>query len=53
MGVTSKGSLLVSDGNNKSVKTFSRENKFLSCLKFSIRLSNASVNDDQTAVVSS
>lgn len=45
MGVTSKG-ILVSDENNKSVKLFSRDNKFLSCLNFSVRLKNASVIDD-------
>ena len=50
--VTSKGVLLISDNSNKSVKAFSQDNKFLSCLTFSNFTYGISVINDQTAAVS-
>ena len=50
--VTSKGVLLISDRNNKSVKAFLGDNKFLSCLTFSHWSYGISLINDQTAAVS-
>ena len=52
MAVTSKGVLLISDWDNKSVKAFSQDNKLLSCLTFSDATYGISVINDQTAAVS-
>lgn len=51
IAVTSRGIVLLSDWNNKAVKVFSPDNKFLSCLTFTAEPLGISVINDQTAFV--
>ena len=50
--VTSKGVVLISDRNNKSVKAFSQDNKLLSCLTLSQDTYGIIAINHQTAAVS-